>query len=131
MQERPKSPKIKNPLLFPQDMIQMQPTQRVPTSILASQIDAEIDAEMMQDALQFCQTSGVQTNEHYMQRVTEYMSTAKCLRKVRKTILKEDQEILHVSFHELRNSDSKLAKYLVENPNDVITMFESELTRLS
>ena len=125
MQERPKPPKIKTPFLFPQGMIQMQPTQRVPTSILASQIDAE----MMQDALQFCQTSKVQTNEHYMQRVTEYMSTAKCLKKVRKTILKEDQEILYVSFHELRNSDSELAKYLVENPNDAITMFESELAR--
>ena len=64
-----------------------------------------------------------------MQRVKEYMSTAKCLKKVRKTILKEDQEILYVSFHELRKSDSELAKYLVENPLDAITMFESELAR--
>ena len=104
----------------------MPPTQRVPTSILASYIDAELE----QDALQFCQTSrGVQTNELYMQRVAEYMSSAKCLKKVRKTILKEDQEILYVSFTELRKSDSELAKYLVENPLDAITMFESELAR--
>ena len=64
-----------------------------------------------------------------MQRVKEYMSTAKCLKKVRKTILKEDQEILYVSFTELRKSDSELAKYLEENPNDAFTMFESELAR--
>jgi len=128
MQEKPKPPKIKTPFLFPQGMIKMRPTQIVPTPILASQT-SQIDAEIMQDALQFCQTPKVQTKEHYMQRVTEYMSTAKCLRKVRKNLLNEDQEILYVSFYELRKSDSELAKYLLENPLNAITMFESELAR--
>jgi len=66
-----------------------------------------------------------------MQRVTEYMSTVKFHRKVKKNLFKEDQEILYVSFTELRKSDSELAKYLEENPNDAFTMFESELARLS
>ena len=66
-----------------------------------------------------------------MQRVTEFMKTTKILRRVKKKLLKEDQEILYVSFTELRKSDSELAKYLEKNPNDAITMFESELARLS
>lgn len=66
-----------------------------------------------------------------MQRVTEYMSTVKFLRKVKKNLLKEDQEILYVSFTELRKSDSELAKYLEANPIDALTMFDCELARLS
>ena len=86
----------------------------------------------MQDAFNFCQTSSFKTKEqHYMQRVTKYMSTSKFLRRVKKNLLKEDQEILYVSFTDLRKSDSELAKYLEENPNDAIAMFESELARLS
>ena len=83
----------------------------------------------MQDALNFCQTSRVQTKEHYKQRVTEYMSTTKFIKMVKSKLLDSDLDVLYVSFHELRKSDSELAKYLVENPLDAITMFESELAR--
>lgn len=104
----------------------MQPSQVVPPLRQASQIEPK----MMQDAIQFCQASRVQTEEHYKQRVTEYMSTSKFIKMVRKTILKEDQEILHVSFQELRKSASELAKYVAENAIDAIIMFESELARV-
>ena len=128
MQERVKRPKIiRNPLLFPQDQNQMmmQPSQVVPPLRQASQIEPK----MMQDAIQFCQTSRVQTEEHYKQRVTEYMSTSKFIKMVESKLLNSDLQVLCVSFHELRKSDSELAEYFVENPLDAITMFESELAR--
>ena len=128
MQERVKRPKIiRNPLLFPQDQNQMmmQPSQVVPPLRQASQIEPK----MMQEAIQFCQASRVQTEEHYKQRVTEYMSTSKFIKMVESKLLNSDLQVLCVSFHELRKSDSELAEYFVENPLDAITMFESELAR--